>query len=388
MYRVKRTYIILLLGSLVFAYVEGGNLPYTIFYILTLIFIISIIYTNKIIKNMFCNISFSRNVFFTGEDDVCKIIVRNNSIFPILYLNIENKCLKIVNKKYVGDVVYVNPSDVVWINKKILFTRRGVYNFGEFNINFKDIFNIFTVNRKIHRELQIKVYPRIHQIENIDFNSGDEYINLTYKKSGREEMSSISDIKKYLPGESLKKVHWKLSAKFGELYIKNFDHVAGEQCNIFIDMNKNNLYYDINSIAEETMVEFLVSVCNYFLSNRINTKVFINAFDQTIINVNSLESFNALQEHMLTQKSDSEIDFQSFLTSNISKVKFLSWLVMVTIEVNKDFTSEIIALKDRGHKVTVFYCENVTTKDEYIKKLKSFGVECFSYSEIYKKVNN
>ena len=66
----------------------------------------------------------------------------------------------------------------------------------------------------------------------------------------------IKDIRKYKIGDSLKRIHWKVSAKYGELYTKNYEMYSNEEYNIFLDMN-NEIYKQENGdIIEEYIRNF------------------------------------------------------------------------------------------------------------------------------------
>lgn len=73
----------------------------------------------------------------------------------------------------------------------------------------------------------------------------------------------LAHLKLYQPGDSVKQIHWKLSSKLDELYIKQLETTTGQQFILAVDatqLNDNIELYD--RLIEETANQLLSSVLN------------------------------------------------------------------------------------------------------------------------------
>ena len=269
-----------------------------------------------------------------------------------------------------------------WIKNEIFFTKRGIYDFGNISLEANDLFCIFKSVKNIHNKLEIKVYPKVYDLSNINLSGRDSYENLINSKSGIDDLTLIKDIRKYNVGDNLKKVHWKLSAKHGELYVKNFDSISGKECNLFINMHIDNLRNDLNGIIEEDMVDFSVSLTKYMMNNRIKTKLFIHAKEQKNMEVEFKEDFLGVMEYFLKSKSDGTSQFTSFIKSNLRNIPKGNWIGIVSIAVDDNLRNVLMNLKEMGYRVNVFYYGNLLYEFKNINFLKNVGIECINFKKI------
>ena len=88
----KRKFIPLLIFFVLLAFVllVGGTMPYFLFYILLLTYLIPFIHC--LINYLFLEgkIDIPQGSLYTGDSIIVKYKIVNNSIFPITYLEIEN----------------------------------------------------------------------------------------------------------------------------------------------------------------------------------------------------------------------------------------------------------------------------------------------------------
>lgn len=128
-----------------------------------------------------------------------------------------------------------------------------------------DCLNLFCLKKKCHYEIPLTIYPR--KIE-FDFEEYQHYL----PKDGEEvyavnqkgdDPSEIYDIHKYQEGDSLKNIHWKLSAKYQEVLVKENALALGETINIYCVFDNNDEHNDL-------VFAYLDTFCRYLLTKQIN----------------------------------------------------------------------------------------------------------------------
>lgn len=237
--------------SYIFALVQGGNLPYRIFHGLLLTFLISLLYILFKPKNIIVQLKFNKAVYCTGDNHEFTTIIKNYGIIPAPYVVLKNKTLAKISPKYIGDAVWLGIDESKWLKTIVRFNSRGIYNFGEINLSISDLFSVFERSKSMNLSFPVKVYPKIYELDKFLIKGSDIFKNAVSSKTTIEDLYSTKDIRKYYQGDNLKRVNWKVSAKHGELYVRDLDTVSGEESNLFLDMSKDNFFNDNNEMIEE-----------------------------------------------------------------------------------------------------------------------------------------
>jgi hypothetical protein len=303
-------------------------------------------------------------------------------LLPIPYLTIKNKVLADLDPKYKGQLISMNIDERKIIKVKADFNVRGVYNLGDNDLNISDLFSIFEIRKNYNFHEVIKVYPRISDIKDIEVNGYDLIRNIVNFKGTLEDISAVKDIRKYNEGDSLKKVHWKLSAKYGQLYVKNFDNVSGEKCTLLFNMNEDDYFIENGHILEEKIVGACVSVINNMQIRDITCDVYINNSSFQKFSIESREDFNSLMEYFLVNKSKGKVDYIKFIYSNLENIHKSSWLGILTYKVDEKFANCIINIMDMGYRVTVIYIGENPRDLNYINVIKNSQIDCINFNEL------
>lgn len=389
---INKKILFLCIVAFGFAYISGGNLPYSIFYVFTVTIVLGMIYMLIVKKSLHAKFEYDKVVFNVSDKINIKIAVVNLGMLPAPYVCVKSKILGGLIEGYHGDLIFLGGKGKKWINNEITFTKRGIYDFGNISVTANDLFCILRLVKNIHNKLNITVYPKVYQLRDSDLRRGqDDYGNIVNSKSGIDDLTFIKSIRKYNTGDNLKRVHWKLSAKHGELYVKNFDMVSGEKCKIFINMHRDNLLNNSTGVIEENMVDFCASLAKYMMINRIKTRLFIHSKHQKNIKVESKEDFLGFMEYLLKCKSDGTFEFANFIRSNLQHVPSGNSIIIVSIAIDDNLRNLIVNLKGRGYKVNVFYYGNILNGFRNanfvgnIDILKNMGIECINFKEIIEK---
>jgi len=105
----------------------------------------------------------------------------------------------------------------------------GVVRIRLLDVKAYDMFNMFKYDVESISESEFIVLPTfdniIEEIELTESGDGEEE-ELQYKKG--DDVSQISQIRNYIPGDKLQNIHWKLSSKTEELQVKEYSEPYSE----------------------------------------------------------------------------------------------------------------------------------------------------------------
>ncbi|WP_027623745.1 DUF58 domain-containing protein [Clostridium lundense] len=377
----NKNFLVLFCISFIYAYLQGGNLPYSIFYALLCIVSFSLIYVLIIGRNIVIDIKFSRDTFYTFEDTEIHTVIKNYGILPVYYIEMHNTVLYELDKSYKGYVFSLDMDANKRLNTKVRFFTRGIYNFGESKLYFKDFFSLFNFEKVIKKRNIIKVYPKIYHLDKFNF-SGEDLFNTTIKEKGNiREDYSISDIRKYRTGDNLRNIHWKISAKYGELYTKNLEMVNGEKTNIILNMNKEDYFNEKSEEKEEELIDLTSSLINMMIVRGIKSNLHICNNEMKSFSVSKRNDFQEIMEYFLMHKSEGEEDFFKFIIDNLNRIDKNSFVILITPKINEQIKDNLIYLRRLGYKILAFYSVSSFDNIENVSTLKEMNIRCISFNE-------
>lgn len=366
-------------ASLALALTFGGVVPYYIFYLTLSVLILSIQYTLLIGCGIGFSIKAQRHIFTCGEDIVCDLKIMNAVSLPVPYIQVHSAAEAYGYKAYKGSFFSMSASEDNWETVRLRFPARGIYPLGRITATVWDLFRIVRYQKTLDTGLTVKVYPRLYTVRALFPGASDIYRD-TYASHGKNENQyTMQDIRGYRDGDSLKRVHWKVSAKWGELFVKNYEKVTGTEAALFIDMHESNYAY--GEEAEERIVDTALSIVRDMIKRHVEMNVYINAAHGTHFPVHTSQGFEDLMEYCLTQKSDGKMDFLEFLQRYYYPIPRTSAVTIVLAAVTPRMVNNILGIKKSGYAVHIVYC--VESDPALVRELARWGVSCTYFSELY-----
>lgn len=116
--------------------------------------------------------------------------------------------------------------------------RRGRYAFLEVRAVVEDAFGLQRLEVPLVAPSTLLVYPRLVELDRL-FSEGG-----TFSQDGRRLLLrrpsgfDLHSVREYEQGESLRKVHWRSTAKRGELMVKELEDAPRDEVAILLDCNQ------------------------------------------------------------------------------------------------------------------------------------------------------
>lgn len=134
---------------------------------------------------------------------------------------------------------FLRPGEALTIDQPVLFTTRGLYRLGPFASWVRDPLGLHTLAQPIATWDLLQVLPtwtpleslprEMLSIQRMDEETTDE----------REGLSTeFRSIREYRPGDSLKRIHWGLTARHQQLMVRQYQHLVGEAWGILLDLHE------------------------------------------------------------------------------------------------------------------------------------------------------
>ncbi len=370
MVRIKVAFIFFTVATSIYAFLGGGNLAYSIFYATLLVFLFGMLQILIQWKTMKIEIKVERDMYSIGDEINFHTIVNSFSLVPAAYIFISNTEIKNIKKNYGGDIIVLNPRNRKVILNQFKFNIRGIYDFSDTKVVFSDLFSIIEARKSFQGNNSIKVYPKVYIIDEKYFDIRNIYQSSNRNLAIIDNSTEVRDYRKYIPGDSLKRINWKLSAKHNELYVKNFSEVISKDLNIFLNMVNQEVMEEYPGIIEEQMIDFCASLINHLQNKNIKVNLFINNIEEEYFHIENKDELNFLMGYFLEHKSRGTSNLTALLNSKTKVFESGSWIGIITIRIDESLKNEIDTLLSEGFKISIFYCieDNLEFSNETKRK--------------------
>ena len=141
-------------------------------------------------------------------------------------------------------------------------TARGRFELGPVSVSLTEPFGLATVRRSMGNPLPIVVYPQVvplpRHLSGVSARAGDDATNMS-AESGSHALS----VREYRHGDDLRRVHWRSTARLGELMVRADEQAKAHRATVLLD-NRFQSYRRArhNDVAPfEWAVSMTASIC-------------------------------------------------------------------------------------------------------------------------------
>jgi uncharacterized protein (DUF58 family) len=118
--------------------------------------------------------------------------------------------------------------------------RRGYFQFGPLLVETGDLFGLHRTCRLLTEPHFVLVRPRALSLEGYDLESPRPLGEIRLVHRLFEDPTRISGVRAYQPGDPLSRVHWRATARTGELQCKTFESSAVAGATLLLDFHRDS----------------------------------------------------------------------------------------------------------------------------------------------------
>lgn len=168
------------------------------------------------------------------------------------------------------NLIYLRPLEIKKVTYYVSMQDRGKYQIGPVNIKTYDPLGLFQVNIELQANMNVMVRPaRIKLIT--ETMPGFPQGNLAIDNVCYEDITMRRSIRNYRNGDELKRINWRASAKFGDLYTNQYEDSYDAPFFIFLNLAEED--YELHDLRYHTekAIEIAASIVEKarFLRQRI-----------------------------------------------------------------------------------------------------------------------
>ena len=344
-------YLCLLLCSFCLVCFYGGMVPYLIFYTVLCIPVVGFFYVIYVMKHFKLYQSVEGRDFVKGEPIHYTFQIANEDV--IYYDDIEVKFdseYAMILGMQESMTFHLKPGQQEEVKTKIVCNYRGKYQVGIKDYYVSDFLKLYRLHGRLTTSVNLIIKPRIVPLEQEDLLFEKNQGNRT--KTAKSEGEQGNEIRTYMPGDSMRNVHWKASAKTGELKVREMEKNCGNSFLVVLDGKPDEKTGILRIAREDAYIERMVSLVYECYKRGILVRVLYWEDGIRVHEINSAGSWNAFYRKSGTMEFQCPYPVEE-LQVPMEELMKVRQIVYITENESPAFQKKVEELKHAGIQVLV-----------------------------------
>ena len=318
--------------------------------------------------------SFDRSHAFPGEPVVMTLTISNLKPLPLTWLQfvdevpvppVKSGAISYLVSEITGvfslqNTLSMNAYQRTRRETTLRFPRRGYYDIGPVRYQSGDIFTLFTVERQHDHTDTLVIYPPVYTLDALMLPAKEMFGEIHVRRSLFTDPIRTRGIRDYQPQDRFRDIHWKATARRGNLQTKVYDPTSGMTVVVFLNVAtypKHWMGFEPDLL--ERAISVSASIVSYATEEKWGVGIYANGSvpgsDQPIRVppgrapdqlVRMLEALAAV-----TEFATGSIELLMHRESR--RLPWVSTLVLVTATVTDEILVSLYRLKEAGRRVVL-----------------------------------
>lgn len=331
------------------------------------------------LKGVHCERSLSEHRVFPDENLEMKLRLVNRKLLPLPWIEVNDE----VPSGFAADLSPGNrpgfglisqSTSILWYSAiswkySLHCKNRGYYQLGPLTVTSGDIFGFYPRTSVESVIDHIIVYPRIFNLPHLSIPSLYPLGEAKSDKRIFEDPSRTIGVREYSPGDTLRRIHWKASARHQQLQVKIFEPTTTLKAAIFlaIDSFQYQGKWDYDSM--ELGISTAASLANYMIDKNSQVGLWSNseiADSHLPVRIPSGSGVDQLVQILEALAKITPIfhrDFSVYFQNERKGLPLGTTLIFIFSQLPEKFTSILTSLRESGYKILVFQIGEVKAEN-------------------------
>lgn len=329
----------------------------------------------KIYKKMWnrklaVSIRFTSGNIFEGDEGSIQEIIENRKRLLLSMLNVkfstsrnlefdDGSGSRTTDQYYRNDVFMVGSREKVTRTLSFKGIHRGVYSITKADLIASDLFLVSRMVDEAPVNTTLYVYPRPFDSEEFKLSLKQLNGDVLAKRHLLEDPFEYRGIREYQLFDSMRSINWRASAKTGELKVNQKNYTALKSVRIFMNLEDSGVLKKPECV--EASIQIVAGLCEFFLSQGMQTACYANASDMFTGEILSLEAngganqMNAIYRALARCNTDDTHDFSECFGEKLSDDNRAIFTCFVAPNQYDDFVKIVMDHQARGADYIWYY---------------------------------
>jgi uncharacterized protein (DUF58 family) len=237
---------------------------------------------------------------------------------------------------------------------RVPLNRRGHFRIEPLQIRTGDPFGFFEASATVGQGVGVVVYPRIEALPLWRLPAA--YLEGSHASPERTLQTSplATTVRPWAPGDSFNRIHWKTTARHGEIQVKEFDLEQTADAWIVLDLDRTVQAGRGDESTSEAAIRVAASITDKALAENRAVGMTVNAHRQTILPADrgGRQRLKILQM-LAAVEADGSTPLAEALVASVSRLRRGMAAVVVTASQDPGFIRPLAGLRSRGISTVV-----------------------------------
>ena len=325
------------------------------------------------VRSLAKNILVKREIRFgwaqVGDRIEERFTLTNFGYFPALHIQVIDHSS--ISDLPVNRIAAVGSRETVSWKSMRRCVRRGLFAIGPTSYSTGDPFGFYTLTLHDESWKSLLVTPPVIPLPNIEITPGGKAGGGHTRSHAPEPTISAESVRQYQPGESLKSIHWRTSARKQDLYVRKFSSTPASDWWVYLDLDADTHYETAAGSSLEQAIILTASLANHGL--RLHHQVGLAAqSDHPIWLLPASGEYQKLKIlHELAVVTTGNHSLGDLLTRSRTRSSQATSQIIITARLAASWIESVYQYIKIGSYPTVFILEPT-----------SFGLEPFAFEHL------
>jgi len=356
----------------------GSEFFYYVFFSLILITLLSFLLLQYNEKKMSHDIHIEQKSVIRGDDVEAEFHFKNSSLFSISHGRLKCTLFNEENNFPFPDLeLSFIPS--ININKTIYFpmNKRGVFTNIRIESTIQDPLRLFSKSFVRVKGADFIVYPQVHELAYFHVPVKGLQGTERSRQRGQEDYSNIRKVRPYIAGDSHKRIHWKLSSKKNEVFVKEYEATSSAKSYLIMDSFRENYGHDPMNEIEDCLVEVTVAIAKYILKHNVESQIIFESEGMSRIENRDLSSFENVLRSLVGFRGRGKMPFGQVIREETKKMEVNAFITLVTPVYSDQLMDTLDGLKARNFKFSLIIVNKEKLDQEKRDYVEALGIDLY-----------
>jgi len=239
--------------------------------------------------------------------------------------------------------------------------RRGRYSIGPVRVTSGDLFGMFKGTKNFGHAQYLLVYPRATELP--DFSVPPALLpgEGRFRRPSHLVTPNASGVRDYQPGDNFNRIHWKTTARTGDIAVKLFELDPASDIWLALDLHADVQSGEGDDSTEEHGVRIAASIARYFLL--ANRSVGFMAYGERLHLEEAqrgLSQYTRILEQLALARAVGDVPLADLLNHESPRFGRHTTVVTITPSTDESWVVSMEMLAGRGVKLASVLLEPST----------------------------
>jgi uncharacterized protein (DUF58 family) len=296
-----------------------------------------------------------------GESLRIVLRLHNRGMLPIPWLRLHDRLpVALQTAANLDRVVSLGPGETLEVAYDTVCRQRGWYELGPASVELGDVLGVNLVRRDLPTAQRLIVYPRVLPINRLGLPSRTPFGDVRTHMPLYEDPSRVTGVRDYVPGDSMRKIHWRTSAATGRLQVKKLEPAQTLQTVVALDLSPGGYDRGSTYYATELAIVVAASLLSHLSTLRQEIGLLSNGYDPaagglgiTVETRKGRGHLTRLLDALARVEAAEAAPIAQMLPSAMGRLAWGSTIVVVTGTDSPELIAALTRLRQAGFALSV-----------------------------------